>query len=124
MHSRPVRFWRRPNDSESAVFPGVAQFTRVCAYDRPGTLLFEGGHRQVTAAGDGRAQVLLLGMVLAALKTRPEGRMAPRAEQLPAGAGRGRIPAIPGGHGYPLSPIEHVPTGERSSEGAHSEYCS
>ena len=31
-----------PNESESAVFPGVAQFTRVCAYDRPGTLQFDG----------------------------------------------------------------------------------
>jgi pimeloyl-ACP methyl ester carboxylesterase len=26
-----------PNSNETAVFPGVAAFTRVCAYDRPGT---------------------------------------------------------------------------------------
>jgi pimeloyl-ACP methyl ester carboxylesterase len=29
-----------PRPSASAVLPGVAQFTRVCAYDRPGTTLF------------------------------------------------------------------------------------
>ena len=28
-----------PDSDETAVFPGVASFTRVCAYDRPGTLL-------------------------------------------------------------------------------------
>jgi pimeloyl-ACP methyl ester carboxylesterase len=28
-----------PDSDETAVFPGVAAFTRVCAYDRPGTLL-------------------------------------------------------------------------------------
>src|SRR5687767_3714509 len=28
-----------PDADETAVFPGVASFTRVCAYDRPGTLL-------------------------------------------------------------------------------------
>ena len=32
-----------PTPSESAVFPEVASFTRVCAYDRPGTLLMTGG---------------------------------------------------------------------------------
>ena len=28
-----------PDADEAAVFPGVASFTRVCAYDRPGTML-------------------------------------------------------------------------------------
>ena len=28
-----------PDSDETAVLPGVAAFTRVCAYDRPGTLL-------------------------------------------------------------------------------------
>jgi pimeloyl-ACP methyl ester carboxylesterase len=28
-----------PDSGQTAVFPGVASFTRVCAYDRPGTLL-------------------------------------------------------------------------------------
>jgi len=31
-----------PKESGAAVFPGVARFTRVCAYDRPGTLRFDG----------------------------------------------------------------------------------
>ena len=30
-----------PDSDEQAVFPAVAEFTRVCAYDRPGTLLDE-----------------------------------------------------------------------------------
>src|SRR5687768_4921713 len=29
--------WNLANKSAPAVFPGVAKFTRVCAYDRPGT---------------------------------------------------------------------------------------
>ena len=59
-----------PRPSPSAVLPGVARFTRACAYDRPGTTLFSGELSpsdpvpQPTTAQDGAAD---LGAVLAAV---------------------------------------------------------
>lgn len=38
---------RKP--SESAVFPQVSRFTRVCAYDRPGTTLLDDARTDSTA---------------------------------------------------------------------------
>ena len=52
-----------PKPSRSAVFPRVGKFTRVCAYDRPGTTRFDGTLspstpvRQPTAAQDGVADL-------------------------------------------------------------------
>jgi pimeloyl-ACP methyl ester carboxylesterase len=52
-----------PKPSGSAVFPQVGKFTRVCAYDRPGTTLFDGmlspstPVRQPTTAQDGVADL-------------------------------------------------------------------
>lgn len=49
--------------SRRAVFPRIAKFTRVCAYDRPGTMGFDGVMapstpvRQPTTAGDGVADL-------------------------------------------------------------------
>lgn len=37
-----------PKPSESAVFPQVSKFTRVCAYDRPGTTLNDGTQTKST----------------------------------------------------------------------------
>ena len=34
--------WHRPEQPDPTVFTGVAKFTRVCAYDRPGTPLGAG----------------------------------------------------------------------------------
>ena len=38
-----------PKPDESAVFPQVSKFTRVCAYDRPGTTLNDGTQTKSTA---------------------------------------------------------------------------
>jgi pimeloyl-ACP methyl ester carboxylesterase len=52
-----------PKPSGSAVFPQVGKFTRVCAYDRPGTTRFDGTLspstpvRQPTTAQDGAADL-------------------------------------------------------------------
>jgi pimeloyl-ACP methyl ester carboxylesterase len=52
-----------PIPARSAVFPEVSRFTRVCAYDRPGTTRFGGGPTasslvpQPTTAGDGAADL-------------------------------------------------------------------
>jgi pimeloyl-ACP methyl ester carboxylesterase len=52
-----------PRPSESAVFPQVGKFTRVCAYDRPGTTRLDGmlspstPVRQPTTAQDGVADL-------------------------------------------------------------------
>lgn len=52
-----------PRPSRSAVFPRLAASTRVCAYDRPGTIGFDGELapsspvRQPTTAGDGVADL-------------------------------------------------------------------
>ncbi|CAN5748894.1 alpha/beta hydrolase [soil metagenome] len=52
-----------PKPSGSAVFPRVGKFTRVCAYDRPGTTLLDGTLspstpvRQPTTAQDGAADL-------------------------------------------------------------------
>jgi pimeloyl-ACP methyl ester carboxylesterase len=52
-----------PKPSRSAVFPQVGKFTRVCAYDRPGTTRFDGTLspstpvRQPTTARDGVADL-------------------------------------------------------------------
>jgi pimeloyl-ACP methyl ester carboxylesterase len=52
-----------PKPSGSAVFPEVGKFTRVCAYDRPGTTRFDGTLspstpvRQPTTAQDGAADL-------------------------------------------------------------------
>ena len=52
-----------PKPSRSAVFPRVGKFTRVCAYDRPGTTRLDGTLspstpvRQPTAAQDGAADL-------------------------------------------------------------------
>jgi pimeloyl-ACP methyl ester carboxylesterase len=50
---------KEPRPSRSSVFPQVGRFTRVCGYDRPGTLSFDGALtpsttvRQPTEAQDG-----------------------------------------------------------------------
>jgi pimeloyl-ACP methyl ester carboxylesterase len=55
-----------PKSSGSAVFPQVGKFTRVCAYDRPGTTRFDGTLspsspvRQPTTAQDGVADLYAL----------------------------------------------------------------
>jgi pimeloyl-ACP methyl ester carboxylesterase len=52
-----------PKPSSSAVFPQVGKFTRVCAYDRPGTTRFDGmlspstPVRQPTTAQEGAADL-------------------------------------------------------------------
>jgi pimeloyl-ACP methyl ester carboxylesterase len=52
-----------PKPSGSAVFPKVGKFTRVCAYDRPGTTTFDGTLSpstpvaQPTTAQDGAADL-------------------------------------------------------------------
>src|SRR5215212_2437008 len=52
-----------PKPSDSAVFPQVGKFTRVCAYDRPGTTRMDGTLspstlvRQPTTAQDGAADL-------------------------------------------------------------------
>jgi pimeloyl-ACP methyl ester carboxylesterase len=52
-----------PNPSGSAVFPEIGKFTRVCAYDRPGTTRFDGTLSpstpvaQPTTAQDGAADL-------------------------------------------------------------------
>ncbi|MBS1863998.1 MAG: class A beta-lactamase-related serine hydrolase [Actinobacteria bacterium] len=54
---------KAPRPSSRAVFPRVSQFTRVCAYDRPGTESFNGALspstpvRQPTTAADGVADL-------------------------------------------------------------------
>ncbi|MFD6229148.1 alpha/beta fold hydrolase [Streptomyces sp. NPDC060232] len=45
----PARAGAAPAPSASAVFPAVASFTRVCAYDRPGTTRFDGMRSPSTA---------------------------------------------------------------------------
>jgi pimeloyl-ACP methyl ester carboxylesterase len=64
-----------PTASPRAVFPRIGKFTRVCAYDRPGTISFDGvispstPVRQPTTAADGVADLhALLG---AAVGTSP-----------------------------------------------------
>lgn len=63
-----------PTSSDSAVFPRVAEFTRVCAYDRPGTFNFDATLssstpvRQPTTAQDGAVD---LNALLAAAGQRP-----------------------------------------------------
>ena len=53
----------KPRSNQSSVFPQVAGFTRVCAYDRPGTTSFDGALapstavRQPTTAQDGVADL-------------------------------------------------------------------
>jgi pimeloyl-ACP methyl ester carboxylesterase len=55
-----------PKPSGSAVFPEVGKFTRVCAYDRPGTTRFDGTLspstpvRQPTTAQEGAADLHVL----------------------------------------------------------------
>lgn len=54
---------KTPRPSARAVFPRIGRFTRVCAYDRPGTVSFSGvispstPVRQPTTAGDGVADL-------------------------------------------------------------------
>ena len=54
--------WTSADGSGPAVFPGVARFTRVCAYDRPGTPVGEAPSRsdpapQPTTAGEAAADL-------------------------------------------------------------------
>jgi pimeloyl-ACP methyl ester carboxylesterase len=53
------RFWtddlRHPDDPRQMVLPGVAQFTRVCTYDRPGTVATI-GEDQLVSRSDAIAQ--------------------------------------------------------------------
>jgi pimeloyl-ACP methyl ester carboxylesterase len=58
-----------PQASDSAVYPRVARFTRVCAYDRPGTTFISGGPSLSTPVPQpttARAGVADLSAVLAA----------------------------------------------------------
>jgi len=54
-----ARYWtdvlRHPDDPRQMVLPGVAQFTRVCAYDRPGTIA-EFGDELLPSRSDAIAQ--------------------------------------------------------------------
>lgn len=66
--------WSIASKSTSAVFPEVAKFTRVCAYDRPGTLVGEKPSRsdpvpQPTTAKDAVAD--LRALLIAAGETGP-----------------------------------------------------
>ena len=88
---------------------GAMVFVATCLEHDPGLLTEHAGRQlagdllglgetplgkavdKLPATGDGRAQVLLLGMVLAAL----EGRVARGGWELPAGAGPGGVSAVP-----------------------------
>lgn len=119
---------------------GAAVFITTCQELGPGLLVEHAGRQiagellglgetplraavsKLTDTADGRAQVLLLAMVLAAL----EGRTPKDAwREMP---GRNRPVPGPGeylrflaAHGYELSAIEHVMTGDRDAENLHRE---
>src|SRR5258705_8074863 len=119
---------------------GAAVFVAPCLEQGPGLLVDHAGRQiavellglgatplreavdKLPATGDTRAQVLLLGMVLAAL----EGRTPKDAWR----AAPGNYRPVPGpaeylrflaANGYALSAIEQVITGERDAEGLHRE---
>ncbi|KUI34195.1 ParB N-terminal domain-containing protein [Mycobacterium sp. GA-2829] len=77
---------------------------------------------RLTTTGDARAQVLLLGMALAAL----EGR-TPKDAWRHAHSGYAPTPGAAeylrflAGHGYPLAPIEQVVTGERTADDVYRD---
>ena len=119
---------------------GAAVFVATCLEHGPGLLVEHAGRQiagellglgetplreavnKLSATGDARAQVLLLGMVLAAL----EGRTPKDAWR----AAPGDYRPVPGpaeylrflaANGYALSAIEQVITGERDAEGLYGE---
>jgi ParB family chromosome partitioning protein len=80
---------------------------------------------KLTATGDARAQVLLLGMVLAALEGRtPKDAWRTAASRFNPVPGAAEYLRFLAANGYPLSAIERVVTGERTSEGVYAEISS
>jgi ParB family chromosome partitioning protein len=78
------------------------------------------------SGGDGRAQVIVLALVLGALETR-----SPKDAWRSGNSGWFGHAAKPGellkflaANGYTLAPVEEIITGERDSEGVYSECCS
>ena len=74
--------------------------------------------------GDGRAQVLVLGMVLGTLEARPKDGWRSGANGFRPTPGAVEYLHFLAANGYSLAPIEQVIIGERDSEGVYSEYCS
>lgn len=77
---------------------------------------------RLTATGDARAQVLLLGMVLAALEGRtPKDAWRHTGSRFTPAPGAADYLRLLTAHGYPLAPIEQVVTGERTADDVYSE---
>jgi ParB family transcriptional regulator, chromosome partitioning protein len=79
---------------------------------------------ELTANGDGRAQVITLALVLGALEAHAQGRLAPHRNQpvVPLRQQR-RLSALAGRQRLPLAAVEQVVTGAKDSEGVYSEFC-
>ena len=75
---------------------------------------------KLTAAGDSRAQVLLLAMVLGALEARtPKDAWRSADSRYNPRPGAAEYLRFLAGHGYPLSDVERVITGELTAERAY-----
>ncbi|KAA0093578.1 nuclease [Mycolicibacterium sp. P1-18] len=117
---------------------GSAVFVAGCLERGPG-LLAEHGGRQLLGellglcgatvrdavdqlTGDARAQVLLLAMVLAALEGRtPKDAWRCTAGQYTPAPGPADYLRFLAGHGYPLSDVERIVTGERTADDVHRD---
>jgi ParB family chromosome partitioning protein len=122
---------------------GATVFVATCLERGPGLLVDHAGQQVVSellglgqaslhdtvtklaGTADARAQVLLLGMVLAALEGRtPKDAWRDTAGSYKPAPGAAEYLAFLTANGYPLSAIEQVLVGQRDSEGVYSEFCS
>ena len=121
---------------------GAAVFVATCLDTGPGLLADHAGRQivgellglgensisaalaKLAATADARAQVLLLGMVLAALegRTPKDAWRAAKATWVPA-PGAAEYLRFLAANGYPLSAIEQVVTGERDAGSVYAEFA-
>ena len=121
---------------------GAAVFVATCLDTGPGLLADHAGRQivgellglgenpisaalaKLTATADARAQVLLLGTVLAALegRTPKDAWRAAKATWVPA-PGAAEYLRFLAANGYPLSAIEQVVTGERDADSVYAEFA-
>jgi ParB family chromosome partitioning protein len=119
---------------------GAAVFMATCLNAGPGLLVDHAGQQivgellglgdspvsaavgKLAATADGRAQVLVLGMVLAALEGRtPKDAWRDTAQSYRPVPGAAEYLRFLAANGYALSAIEQVVTGERDADAVHTE---
>jgi ParB family transcriptional regulator, chromosome partitioning protein len=100
---------------------------RAVVAEMHGVTDIEAVHKQVrelAASGDGRAQVITLALVLGALEARTPKDAWRGSPSWGHHVGAADLLKFLTDNGYPLSDVERVMVGERTSEGVYSELCS